>query len=177
MRLYYIFLLWLLATFLANAQMNSISGTIVDNRTKNPLPGILISIEGTNISVETDDNGIFKLKTDLKGEQVLNLMLADYVEKRMPIDLQISDLNLGIVFLEKNSSSEQADNLITLTDSELLDDDSSSASAGLLQATRDVFLNRAAFDFGQAFFRVRGYDSQNGKVLLNGAIYTWFATF
>lgn len=168
MRLYYIFLLWLLATFLANAQMNSISGTIVDNRTKNPLPGILISIEGTNISVETDDNGIFKLKTDLKGEQVLNLMLADYVEKRMPIDLQISDLNLGIVFLEKNSSSEQADNLITLTDSELLDDDSSSASAGLLQATRDVFLNRAAFDFGQAFFRVRGYDSQNGKVLLNG---------
>ena len=39
---------------------------------------------------------------------------------------------------------------------------------GLLQATRDVFLNRAAFDFGQAFFRVRGYDSRNGKVLING---------
>ena len=41
---------------------------------------------------------------------------------------------------------------------------------GLLQATRDVFLTKAAFDFGQAFFRVRGYDSREGQILINGLV-------
>ena len=58
--------------------------------------------------------------------------------------------------------------LITLTDSDLLEDESISMTSGMLQATKDIFLNRAAFDFGQAFFRVRGYGAENGIILLNG---------
>src|SRR5690606_22756085 len=40
--------------------------------------------------------------------------------------------------------------------------------AGLLQASRDVFLNAAAFDFSQTFFRPRGLESERGKVYVNG---------
>ena len=87
----------------------------------------------------------------------------------MPILLEGKTLDLGVIFLKDDITIEQTDNLITLTESDLSDDDETvSLSAGLLQATRDVFLNRAAFDFGQAFFRVRGYDSNNGQVLING---------
>ena len=33
---------------------------------------------------------------------------------------------------------------------------------------KDVFLNAAAFDFSATFFRPRGLDNANGKVLING---------
>ena len=40
--------------------------------------------------------------------------------------------------------------------------------SGLLTASRDVFINTAAFTFGNARFRIRGYDSENSAVMLNG---------
>src|SRR5690606_36126617 len=55
-----------------------------------------------------------------------------------------------------------------LGEDDISEEETVSLASGILQATRDVFLNRAAFDFGQAFFRVRGYDSENGAVLING---------
>jgi hypothetical protein len=38
----------------------------------------------------------------------------------------------------------------------------------LLQARRDLFLSRAAFDFSAGFFRIRGLDSRESAVYLNG---------
>ena len=40
--------------------------------------------------------------------------------------------------------------------------------SGLLQSSRDVFLNIAGFNFSAARFRVRGYDAQNFNVSMNG---------
>lgn len=42
------------------------------------------------------------------------------------------------------------------------------AFPGLLQAHKDIFLRRAAFDFGQAFFKIRGLDSRYNAVFMNG---------
>ncbi|NND14961.1 MAG: Plug domain-containing protein [Eudoraea sp.] len=42
------------------------------------------------------------------------------------------------------------------------------AFPGLLQAHQDVFLKRAAFDFGQVFFKIRGLDSRYNAIFLNG---------
>ncbi len=48
------------------------------------------------------------------------------------------------------------------------DDGTSFAISGVLQATRDVFLNAAAFDFSATFFKPRGLDNAHSKVLING---------
>lgn len=162
------FLFWLCALLVAYAQHPIVLGTVLDSRDKEPLQGVVIAIEGSTNTVQTDTTGFFRLRSSVSGTQILHLELADYVIKRIPVIIESDSLNVNSIFLEKDIRSEQADNLITLTDSELLDDEVSSISAGLLQATRDVFLSRAAFDFGQAFFRVRGYDSQYGQVLING---------
>ncbi len=129
---------------------------------------MLVAIEARQISALTNLEGRFEINISMKGEYILNLTASDYITKRIPIRLDGQSLDLDILYLERDISVEQSDNLITLTESELLDDEINSNSSALLQATRDVFLTRAAFDFGQAFFRVRGYDSQNGKVLVNG---------
>jgi len=149
-------------------QNNSVSGIVVNQENKKPIAKVDITLEGTGISMVTGINGSFKLVSEKQGDFILTISVPDFVVKRIPISLENRPLDLGIIYLERDITLEQTDNLITLTDSELLDDEVSSNSSGLLQATRDVFLNRAAFDFGQAFFRVRGYDSQNGMVLING---------
>jgi len=143
-------------------------GKVFDIRSKAPLIDVTVTIEGTAVSLKNEVSGSFEISTSLKGEFILNMYKADFLVKRIPIYLEAQNLDLGTVFLERDISSEQTDNLVSLTDSELLDNENDTNSSGLLQATRDVFLNRAAFDFGQAFFRVRGYDSKEGQVLING---------
>jgi hypothetical protein len=155
-------------TVLVGQETFIITGSVLNERIKTPIIGAIIHIEGTALRSETDELGRFELKISLKSDVILNISAADFITQRIPISPVDNQLDLGIIYLESDITIEQTDNLITLTDSELLDDEISAVSVGFLQATRDVFLNRAAFDFGQAFFRVRGYDSQNGQVLING---------
>ena len=152
-----------------SAQENAIvSGTILDTRTKAPISGVVVGIETNQISSISDNEGRFEILIPSQGDYILTLTASDFVAKRIPIHFEGQILDLNSIYLEKDIAVEQSDNLISLTESELLDDEINSNSSALLQATRDVFLRRAAFDFGQAFFRVRGYDSQNAEVLVNG---------
>ena len=169
MRLFLISFLVLFGYLSCSAQeLSIILGKVLDSRSKEPLSNCTIYIEGTQVSTKIGSELEFRPPISLLGAYILNVSSPNFITKRIPIILENEVLDLGIIYLEKDITIEKADNLITLTDSNLSDDESTSITSGLLQATRDVFLNRAAFDFGQAFFRVRGYDSQNGKVLING---------
>tara|TARA_Y100001933_G_scaffold262461_1_gene319979 strand:- start:9894 stop:12545 length:2652 start_codon:yes stop_codon:yes gene_type:complete len=134
-----------------------------------PISKAILSLESTSQKFITDANGKFELNLSKTGEQMLHISALDFVLKRFSLYLEGNPIDLGTIYLERDIAHEQVDNLISLTDSDLSDDfESVSSSMGLLQSTRDIFLNRAAFDFGQAFFKVRGYDSSNGEVLING---------
>ncbi len=163
-----LFYLFPFLTALFGQETYTITGSVLDDRFKTPVSGASVYIEEMGLKSNTDELGRFKLEISLKEDVILNIFAVDFVMQRIPISPVDNELDLGSIYLESDITTEQTDNLITLTDSELLDDGISSVSVGFLQATRDVFLNRAAFDFGQAFFRVRGYDSQNGQVLING---------
>ena len=154
-------------TFCAQ-ELSIILGKVVDSRSKEPLTNCTIAIEGTQVSTKLGSEFELRPLISLLGAHVLKVSSPNYITKRIPVILENKTLDLGIIYLEKDITIEKTDNLITLTDSNYSDEQGTSVSSGLLQATRDVFLNKAAFDFGQAFFRVRGYDSQNGKVMING---------
>lgn len=169
MRLFLISFLVLFGYQTFNAQeISVILGKVLDSRSKEPLSNCTISIEDTQVSTKFGSELEFRPPISLLGAYILNVSSPNFITKRIPITLENQVLDLGIIYLEKDMVFEKTDNLITLTDSDLSDEESTSEASGLLQATRDVFLRKAAFDFGQAFFRVRGYDSQNGKVLING---------
>ncbi|SMC43089.1 TonB-dependent receptor [Cellulophaga tyrosinoxydans] len=148
--------------------IRSITGEIRDTSSKMPIAKVTLEIEGTTYICFTNANGEFLLQTPLIADYILNISFTDYRIKRIPISISGQDISLGVIYLEKDFALELNDNLISLTDTELLEDEIDTNPTGLLQATKDVFLQRAAFDFGQAFFRVKGYDSQYGKVLING---------
>lgn len=167
----FIFLLGMLTVTTAFAQQTIIKGSVKDAATNQPIPDVTITIEDTSFLTKTDANGEFSFTRNVPlGEQVLNVSKAGYIAARYPIIINegsivdISDMSLKI------DVSDTADMFtITLSDDELNDDMSGADNiSGLLQSSRDVFLRTAAFEFGQSFFRVRGLDSENGTVLING---------
>ncbi|MEM8998798.1 MAG: TonB-dependent receptor [Bacteroidota bacterium] len=164
-----LFLLTCCINLAGNAQQSvSISGRLLNQFTKSPIAKAHVFLEGAQNSVLTDKEGEFQLQSEFFGESILTIKATDFITKRIVLILEGNPIDLGTIVLENDVTIEQTDNLITLTETALLDEEETiSVSSGLLQASKDVFLNRSAFDFGQAFFRVRGYDSREGGVFIN----------
>ena len=145
-----------------------VKGFVKDMVTQETIEYAKIEILGSTPVQPDPMDGSFVISLKLSGNYILSITAQDYLIKRIPIFMDNGDLDLGIIYLDRDIVQEKTDNLITLTDADLLEDESISMTSGMLQATKDIFLSRAAFDFGQAFFRVRGYGSENGIILLNG---------
>ncbi|MBW7847218.1 MAG: TonB-dependent receptor plug domain-containing protein [Bacteroidales bacterium] len=59
---------------------------------------------------------------------------------------------------------------ITLSESEFEGTSSSNEISSLLQSSRDIFVSTAGFNFGSFRYRMRGLDSENTHVLINGVM-------
>lgn len=163
----FIFLFGLLSVWLVNGQ-NTITGKVIDANTDDAVQNVLVSVAGNNKEVVTDASGAFKLTDVAAGEVDIIFTKDGYSVLRMPITVTDGQtVDLGTILLKRFIQEDVT--LISLTDDELNDDSTAADNiSGLLQSSRDIFLRTAAFEFGSTFFRVRGLDSENGTVLING---------
>lgn len=148
-----------------------ITGVVIESTTYLPLSNVSVRIENTTYNMYTESKGQFIFKNMAPGKYLLSFALENYKVKQVEIELQMAQsLDLGQIKLEIDLISESKNGgLILLTEDDLHDNDFSiDNTAGVLQASKDVFQRRAAFDFSQAFFRPRGYDSKYARVLING---------
>ena len=154
------------------AQNTIIKGSVLDGTTGEPIPDVTITIEETGQVVKTDINGEFQFPGIVPlGEQFLKIEKQDYETKRYPIVVnQGKTVDISGMTLDYDSSDKKDLFIISISDDNLNSEDDGLTDniSGLLQASRDVFLNAAAFDFSATFFRPRGLDNGNGKVLING---------
>ena len=158
--------LMLFSVLVANAQ-NVVKGIVLNGDSEEPLQGVSVSVN--DISTVTDASGAFSLQNLADGRQIVVVKLNGFETQNYPVQLAGKTVDLGTIMMYEDVSEDQDLSTITITDDEL-DNDSSAADniSGLLQATRDVYLRTAAFEWGGSFYRVRGLDSENGKVLING---------
>ncbi|MFY0603932.1 MAG: TonB-dependent receptor [Flavobacteriaceae bacterium] len=162
-------MLFSIALVTCAAAQNIVKGIVKDSSSENPIEGVSVKILNTSVSGTTDVNGVFTLSNLSNGSFVLEIKFKGYETQNFPIEFKGSTIDLGTILLYGDVAEFQDRSIITITDDELDDDSSASDNiSGLLQATRDVYLRTAAFDFGGSFFRVRGLDSENGTVLING---------
>jgi hypothetical protein len=149
-----------------------VSGKVVNSKTQKPIQSVVVSFQNTNFTQFTDAQGKFSFDKMVAGSQLLLLKSNGFKEQLLKIEvIEGKNLDLGVVALEEDITQEQQISLITITESDLGDDNSGSEStAGLLQATRDVFQQAAAFNWGQARFRIRGLDNENATTMINGVI-------
>jgi len=152
------------------AQSTALRGVVVDSKSQQPLFNVTADLTNTNLSATTNENGEFVIANPTSGNQILLINFTGYVQKRFVLDITANEsLDLGTISLEEDVTTEQQLSLITLTESDLGDDNSGSeTTSGLLQASRDAFQQAAAFNWGQARFRVRGLDNEYGTTFING---------
>lgn len=148
---------------------NVIKGVVVDSEKNTQLKGVAIKVKKNTISTLTNENGVFILQNLINGSYVLEISFNGYETQNFPVELSGTTLDLGTILLYEDLTEEEDLSTVTLTDDELNDDTSAADNiSGLLQASRDIYLRTTAFEFSSSFFRIRGLDSENGKVLING---------
>ena len=154
------------------AQQTQVKGSVLDGTTGEPIPDVTITIEETGQTVNTDAKGEFSFTEIIPlGEQVLKIEKVGYVTKRYPIIVNEGQtVDISGMTLDYDQSDKKDLFVISISDDNLNSEDDGLTDniSGLLQASRDVFLSAAAYDFSATFFRPRGLDNANGKVLING---------
>lgn len=84
-RILLFFTLSIICSFVANAQQKTISGTVVEAATNDPVIGANIQIKGTSIGTVSDVDGNFTL-TIPEGGKTLVVTYLGFVSQELPID-------------------------------------------------------------------------------------------
>ena len=147
-------------------------GKVLDSKTQKPLQNVIASIQNTNQTQFTDASGKFIFRDAPEGSQLLQIKSSGYKTQLITVDVEKGKMvDIGIVVFDEDITEEQQLSLITITENDLGDDNSGSEStSGLLQASRDAFQQAAAFNWGQARFRIRGLDNEYGTTMINGMV-------
>jgi len=165
-------IVWFFCTVNSNSQtLNSIQGKIIDSKSQKSLSGVSVKIKDAYYFAETNLNGIFKIEEIPKGDYIIDLYFEGYQKQSIPVSIVENKIyDLAIIYLEETSFEFSENNIISLTDDDLSDDSDRSSAyvSGVFQSSKDVYLKAAAYNFSQAWFKVRGYDSSYGTILING---------
>lgn len=165
-----IFHLFFMLSYVCFSQKTNITFYPVDARTFNPIDQLQVQLPDTLITSKANNNGHHIILAP-RGKYDLIFMAESYYTITIPVSIgeEDSDIRFAqISFYLKNVEEETPIELISLTLDELdTDFDESETSATLLQTSKDVFLQTAAYNFSGSFFRLRGLESSHHRLLLN----------
>ena len=166
-------ILFVMQVVFAFAQQGTlVKGKVVDAKSQKALQNVVATLRNTTQTALTNSDGIFVFTGAPTGSHLLEINSTGYSRQILSIEVtEGQPLDIGLVVLEEDQTEEQQLSLITITENDLGDDNSGSEStAGLLQASRDVFQQAAAFNWGIARFRIRGLDNEYGTTMINGIV-------
>lgn len=153
-------------------QKTVVFGKVLDAKSQNPLSNVVVTVQNTNLTQLTSVKGNFTFQNLASGDYLLLFHSQGYSDSLFPFTvIEGQTLDLGTILLEEEIITEQQTHLISLYESDLEEDNGNSENtSGLLQSSKDAFLQAAAFNWGQARFRLRGLDSENATVMINGIV-------
>lgn len=159
----------LLASTLLHAQSGVLTGKIFKTGTRTPVDQALVSIPTLNLSATTNAKGYFEIQNVPYGKHLIKITRANYDDYTLEVEVNSPRTELSsLTILRPASSSDLAPDIsIVMLDME--DETKDQSVSGLLQASDDVFASNAGYIFGSMFFKTRGYDSENGEVLISNA--------
>ena len=160
------------AFFVFAQNTTGITGKVLDAKNQKPLQNVVVTIQNSSSTVLTDVNGVFVFNDTPKGTKLIQVKTAGFKDQFLTVEGENGKMvDIGVVILDEDITSEQQLSLITITENDLGDDNSGSEStSGLLQASRDAFQQAAAFNWGQARFRIRGLDNEYSTTMINGVV-------
>jgi len=158
------------AIFVLAQNQSTVKGKVVDSKSQRPMGSVKVMLQSNEQFVTTNSLGEFQISGISVGNQILVISVDGYNTQNFAIEVVANQmLDIGLLFLDEDITSEQQLSLVTITENDLGDDNSGSEStSGLLQSSRDTYQQAAAFNWGQARFRMRGLDNEYGVTMING---------
>ncbi len=160
----------------------NIKGKVVDVDTNEALIGASVVIDGQSTGTVTDYDGNFELKSPNKGPVRLVISYTGYAEMKMdvnaadgPIDLGVLELGTdefmltGVEVLASVATSRRTPVAISTLSAKHIDPKIGSQEfPEILKSTPGVYATKSGGGFGDGRINVRGFDSENVAVLING---------
>ena len=156
-----------LLTVGAYAQSGGMKGQVVSREGREPIGGVVITIDQESKTIKTNSSGEFYIDGLAPGQYLLTFTAQDFEDLEVMVRVKelVHDMYAVVMVpsnldLVDNSAFAEYD-----TDVESFGD---SKALPQLSASKDLFNNIASYRFSEMRFNVRGYDSQYQDVYLNG---------
>lgn len=174
-----------LLTTVLYAQSGVVTGEIIDGDEKVPLMGAGVLVKGTAHGVSTDMDGKFSL-TVSANTGTIEVSYLGYVTKAVPYKLTNGKAHLRVVLESDQQSLGEVvvtakSTLIdiakerktpvavsTIQAAEIVDKLGTRELPEILNRTPSVYASRSGGGFGDSNINVRGFDSKNVAVMVNG---------
>ncbi|WP_299884676.1 TonB-dependent receptor [uncultured Lacinutrix sp.] len=174
---FFFFAVTLLCSAITMAQ-STVTGTVLDPETNTPLPGVNVIEVGTSNGVSTDFDGNFSLTTNA-SETKIAISYVGYLTQEFTIT---SDTNLGEVSLAPSEFGLQEVNIIasvavdrktpvavsTIRSADIELKLGTQEFPEVLKSTPGVYATKAGGGFGDGRINLRGFNSENVAVMING---------
>ena len=153
-----------------------VTGTIIDSEMGKGLPGASVLVKGTTNGVNTDFDGNFEITSDGPGTLVVSFVgyLSQEIDFDQSMDitvsLKVSGLSGVTVFGTADFAidRDQAITQTTLTAADIQDRIGNLELPEMLNSTPGIYATKAGGAFGDSRVNLRGFDSQNVAVMING---------
>lgn len=157
---------------------STIKGVVVEAGINMPLPGANVIEKGTTNGVVTDFDGNFTLETESDSGEIL-ITYVGYTTKTVAFT---KDADLGTISMESSQVGLQEIQIIasvavdrktpvavsTIKSEEISLKLSTQEFPEILKATPGVYATRAGGGYGDGRINLRGFDSENVAVMING---------
>ncbi|MCY2686342.1 TonB-dependent receptor [Salinimicrobium sp. TH3] len=175
-----------LAFFLTSATIFAqgiVTGTVIDSDMDAPLPGANVLVVGTAVGGMTDFGGKFSVETDLTSG-FIEVTYVGFEPKRVPFSVKNGQtVDLGRILLSPDADA--LEEVIITTYSIAIDRKTPVAVSTIkaeaietrlgnqefpeiLKSTPGVYATKGGGGFGDSEIRLRGFESENIAVLING---------
>lgn len=135
----------------------------------NPIERAEVELKGAGSSQIADKIGYFQFVDVKPGSYQIVVTKPNYDTKVVDFNVTEEEKRKDIGVISLKSSLSSTDLGIALLDNNAFDEETSTQSTlGLLQSSRDVYSNIAAFDLGFYWFRPRGVDGRSSETMMNG---------
>ncbi len=155
------------ATLSAFAQGGGITGKVVSRAGRTALAGVKVTMSPGERTTVSDAEGEFLFDDVPAGSYSLTFAAEEFEPSTLAVRVERTLRDLNMVVLVPAMPQQQLDDAIFAEfDTETTDDAQSLPTS--LSASKDIFNNIASYKFSEMRFNVRGYDSQNQDVYMNG---------
>jgi iron complex outermembrane recepter protein len=178
-------LLMIFAFFSLNAELNAqtvVTGKVTEANTGDPLPGATVAVDGTTNATVSGPDGTFKLNVSA-GDIAINISYIGFLTEQVKlsiaagetkdletIKLQSDDIGMDELLIVASYAKDRETpvSVSTIKPEMIMEKLGTQEFPEILKSTPSVYATKEGGGYGDGRINLRGFDSNNIGVLING---------